>query len=316
MSLRAFFGWCLALIIWLSATLSHAQNPRSEYIDRMDVTVTVLKDGSIKIREEIDYYKPPNLSKRGIFRELPRTVLDGNIKVVKPYNLTLATRNGRVETVRTTKDTSIVQWRLGQASVFLEDGLHRYVLEYESDDWIVRSSDFDEIRWNVLGEYWSFPVRSVSGQIVLPQGATPKQFAGYTGRYGSKQNDVTFDVDGNRVKFQSSRSMRSNEAVTIAVGVEKGVFDPLSGSEKRERWWRQNGAIAGLAGLLPAIFGFFFFHWSRVGRDPAKPPVFARYEAPKAYSAAAGHRILHDGCLLYTSPSPRDKRQSRMPSSA
>ena len=25
---------------------------------------------------------------------------------------------------------------------------------------------------------------------------------------------------------------------------------------------------------------------------------------------------LFDGCLLYTSPSPRDKRQSRMPSSA
>ena len=24
----------------------------------------------------------------------------------------------------------------------------------------------------------------------------------------------------------------------------------------------------------------------------------------------------HSGCLLYTSPSPRDKRQSRMPSSA
>ena len=25
---------------------------------------------------------------------------------------------------------------------------------------------------------------------------------------------------------------------------------------------------------------------------------------------------IKDGCLLYTSPSPRDKRQSRMPSSA
>ena len=25
---------------------------------------------------------------------------------------------------------------------------------------------------------------------------------------------------------------------------------------------------------------------------------------------------IYDGCLLYTSPSPRDKRQSRMPSSA
>ena len=33
-----------------------------------------------------------------------------------------------------------------------------------------------------------------------------------------------------------------------------------------------------------------------------------------------GHSItyirLHDGCLLYTSPSPRDRQKSRMPSSA
>ena len=28
------------------------------------------------------------------------------------------------------------------------------------------------------------------------------------------------------------------------------------------------------------------------------------------------YRILYTACLLYTSPSPRDKRQSRMPSSA
>ena len=28
------------------------------------------------------------------------------------------------------------------------------------------------------------------------------------------------------------------------------------------------------------------------------------------------NRIVYEGCLLYTSPSPRDKRQSRMPSSA
>ena len=29
-----------------------------------------------------------------------------------------------------------------------------------------------------------------------------------------------------------------------------------------------------------------------------------------------GDKVLYDDCLLYTSPSPRDKRQSRMPSSA
>ena len=31
---------------------------------------------------------------------------------------------------------------------------------------------------------------------------------------------------------------------------------------------------------------------------------------------AKGHRFTTNSCLLYTSPSPRDKRQSRMPSSA
>ena len=29
-----------------------------------------------------------------------------------------------------------------------------------------------------------------------------------------------------------------------------------------------------------------------------------------------GHKVATQACLLYTSPSPRDKRQSRMPSSA
>ena len=32
--------------------------------------------------------------------------------------------------------------------------------------------------------------------------------------------------------------------------------------------------------------------------------------------AANEWALLNDTCLLYTSPSPRDKRQSRMPSSA
>ena len=40
------------------------------------------------------------------------------------------------------------------------------------------------------------------------------------------------------------------------------------------------------------------------GKKPAEP------------AAAAAAPEKGDNCLLYTSPSPRDKRQSRMPSSA
>ena len=38
--------------------------------------------------------------------------------------------------------------------------------------------------------------------------------------------------------------------------------------------------------------------------------------SPKAMAAAADAFAKSLNCLLYTSPSPRDKRQSRMPSSA
>ena len=36
----------------------------------------------------------------------------------------------------------------------------------------------------------------------------------------------------------------------------------------------------------------------------------------KGFGRQKGHTELYRGCLLYTSPSPRDRQKSRMPSSA
>ena len=49
-----------------------------------------------------------------------------------------------------------------------------------------------------------------------------------------------------------------------------------------------------------------------VAREPVRPSD----EVAGAVAAALGEAAVVDDCLLYTSPSPRDKRQSRMPSSA
>ena len=48
---------------------------------------------------------------------------------------------------------------------------------------------------------------------------------------------------------------------------------------------------------------------------PQKPKSDKPHKKPLA-SPAVRKRAKEMGCLLYTSPSPRDKRQSRMPSSA
>ena len=46
------------------------------------------------------------------------------------------------------------------------------------------------------------------------------------------------------------------------------------------------------------------------------PDPYAVRIHPAAEAAIRRLAALPDTCLLYTSPSPRDKRQSRMPSSA
>ena len=57
-----------------------------------------------------------------------------------------------------------------------------------------------------------------------------------------------------------------------------------------------------------------------VSRIIATVKVFSETDIPKEWSTAVDrfiqHYVWHTPCLLYTSPSPRDKRQSRMPSSA
>ena len=42
----------------------------------------------------------------------------------------------------------------------------------------------------------------------------------------------------------------------------------------------------------------------------------AGWEVVEAPSAERALELMHSGCLLYTSPSPRDRQKSRMPSSA
>ena len=44
--------------------------------------------------------------------------------------------------------------------------------------------------------------------------------------------------------------------------------------------------------------------------------AFAVWGVNDVFTQRAGNSVLTIGCLLYTSPSPRDRTRSRMPSSA
>ena len=64
---------------------------------------------------------------------------------------------------------------------------------------------------------------------------------------------------------------------------------------------------------LEAPFVGSYIHGNKIG---ALVGLSASIDAAAEVSKNVSMQVASMGCLLYTSPSPRDKRQSRMPSSA
>ena len=93
---------------------------------------------------------------------------------------------------------------------------------------------------------------------------------------------------------------RMREAIQISAEAHELVRESIS-LKKNERQ---------IQGLLE---GFFL---EKGARGPAYNSIVAAGDNACILHYTLNNAELNNGCLLYTSPSPRDKRQSRMPSSA
>ena len=83
-------------------------------------------------------------------------------------------------------------------------------------------------------------------------------------------------------------------------GIEKGVR------------YNQRGGIAGIEKIETGIEGFDMI--SEGGLPKGRTTLIAGTSGSAKTVFAV--QFLSEGCLLYTSPSPRDRQRSRMPSSA
>ncbi len=95
--------------------------------------------------------------------------------------------------------------------------------------------------------------------------------------------------------FTTNRPLDAGEGFSVAVGFAKGLIDPPSRADQGWLWWQRNGALAILIASIGALAWFLYRAFDRVGRDPVKGPVFARYEPPANYSPAAVHYIFYRG---------------------
>jgi uncharacterized membrane protein YgcG len=281
------------LLIALAALFITSPALAREEITSFDVAVEVQTDGDIEVTETLDVISEGAQIRRGIFRDLPRYYEDGGVRLAYRYHVVSVSRDGEQEPYDTDTEGNAFRIQIGDEEVFIPDGEHRYVIRYEVKNQVRYFDGYDEIYWNVTGNYWAFPIAHARANITLPPGAQITGTKGYTGAAGQAGADYAYVQSGTRHVFQTTRELAPGEGFSVAVGFAKGLIDPPTSADNAAIWWQRYGALGILTLSLGGLFWFLYRGFERVGRDPAKGPVFPRYEPPAGYSPAATHHIFY-----------------------
>ncbi|MCB1384934.1 MAG: DUF2207 domain-containing protein [Nitratireductor sp.] len=250
--------------------------------------ITVNADGSLDVVETITVQAEGYQIKRGIYRDIPLRATDSwGLWTDNGFDLRQVLHNGAASPYKTEWQGRFLRIYIGDADVFIPWGEHTYTIRYHTTRQLRYFDDYDELYWNVTGNFWSFPIRKARAVVHLPQGALSKQIAAYTGGYGAAGRDFTASGAGTAdIGFETTKALRPNEGMTLAVGFTRGVVAG-EGSGAGLYWlWSNLGYLLLVAGWLfvPSYYGYV---WSRVGRDPPTETVIPLFHPPENLSPAA-----------------------------
>lgn len=285
----------IRVLLALALLLAPASALADEKITSFDVTIDVAKSGDIEVREAISVVAEGVAIRRGVFRDLPRFYEKNGGKLPYDYDVRSVTRDGKKEPYAIESEGNAFRIRIGNKDKLLENGPHTYEIDYRVKNQVRYFDLYDEIYWNVTGNYWDFPIDRASAAVRLPGGADATQHAAYTGGFGGKGRDAAYLFSGGAHQFRTTKPLGRGEGLTVAVGFAKGVVDPPSAADASAEWWARNLSRIILTLGFVGVGIFYLTTFERVGRDPQKGPVFPRYEPPEGYSPAAVHHILNRG---------------------
>ncbi len=292
------------LLVWPSAlflltalcVVANAQAPREEIL-RFDSRIVVLPDSTMTVTETIAVRALGRDIKRGVYRDFPTEYHDklGNAYSVR-FDVTQVRKDDSPEPWRMEKRANGFRVYIGSSDVFLDPGEYVYTLAYRTDRQLGFFKEYDELYWNVTGNGWAFPILQAEAVVRLPPGASVVQMSAYTGPQGAQGEayEKGFDTQGDPV-FRTTEPLMPGEGLTIAVAWPKGfVKEPTTTDRIVYVLWDNASLLAGLVGML-LLLGYYFWAWSRVGRDPEGGTIIPLFEPPKGFSPAAARYVMNMG---------------------
>ena len=270
-----------------------------ERITSYNSTIDVARNGALTVTETISVVAEGDRIRHGIYRDFPTVYTDKlGRRVHVGFNVLHVTRDGHDEPYDLSSIESGERIKVGSADTTVENGPHTYTITYATDRQIGFYSGYDELYWNVTGNFWIFPIEHAEATVNLPMGAHVTQYASYTGSAGSRANYARCQQWGTRtLHCWTTAPLASNEGLTIAIGFNKGVVLPPTVAERRAQFIRDNAsAVVALSGVI-LLLVYFSVTWFEFGRDPARGTIIPLFAPPKDFSPAAVrfvHRMAYD----------------------
>lgn len=258
--------------------------------------ITVKEDGNLLVTENITIYNGNSGNiERGIFRDIPTLYKDtSGFWHERGFSFKSVTKNGKKEPYNKENISGGVRLLIGDKDVYLPDGIFVYKIEYETSRQIIFTSEKDELYWNVNGNGWIFTADTVSCTIHFPGKAAIREFKCYTGPIGSTADECKArQLSANEITFSNIKRFEPNDGLTVAVSIQKGIISQPSDFKNKVAFLRANYILPLLSILLIFFMGYYFYVWTRKGRDPKKGVIYPQFSPPDGIEPAEAGYILN-----------------------
>jgi uncharacterized membrane protein YgcG len=277
----------LACVALLTGALVNAE----EHISRYDIEVDVSRDGSLLVTEHIQVRAEGNRIRRGIYRDFPTRYRDryGN-RVVVGFEVLGVERNGAPEPWFTENVSNGVRINTGNDDYLAVPADYTFTIRYRTTRQIGFFKEHDELYWNAIGGGWVFPIATASVIVRLPELVPAEQLKAeaYTGVQGAKGTDYVAEiVRHGEAHWRASRSLQPGENFTIVLSFPKGLIEAPSSTQRAAWFLKDNRGVLVALATLAALLIYCVREWQRVGRDPSKGVIIARYTPPAGHSPAS-----------------------------
>lgn len=216
-TLFLFFQWSLSV-----------EAQEAFVIDDLNIHIRVDEDGTYNIKEEftLDYRS----ERHGFYRTIPVkyrmkwTDEESGETTEKRYYFPIDQVSCGNSMCSVDVDGDGAMIKLGDPDKTVI-GEQQYTISYR-----VHTKDLDAqgkqmLYWNLIGNGFDTTVYQMSYTIEMPKAFDATKISTYTGSYGKKKGDLSFQVDGNIIKGELNKPLYNHQSATIRIDLPNDYFE-------------------------------------------------------------------------------------------